>query len=55
MTQWMTIDEAAAYLRVGKTTMYKLLADGEIKPFKIGRKNLFRPEDLDRFLLEQAA
>lgn len=34
----VTVEEAAAVLRVGRTTMYRLLRQGEIAHVKIGKK-----------------
>lgn len=34
----MTVQEAAQTLRVGRTTMYRLIKQGDIKCLKIGRK-----------------
>ena len=34
----VTVEEAAAVLRVGRTTMYRLLSQGTIRHLKIGRK-----------------
>ncbi len=31
-----TLDELAAYLKVGKRTLYRLAAHGEIPAFKVG-------------------
>jgi excisionase family DNA binding protein len=32
-----TLDELAAYLKVGKRTLYRLASHGEIPAFKVGR------------------
>jgi len=42
--------EAATYLRLGVSTIDKLLALRKIKPVRIGRRVLFQQEDLDRFI-----
>ena len=34
----MTVEELMEMLQIGKSTAYQLLASGEIRSFKIGRK-----------------
>ncbi|HEY6798595.1 MAG TPA: excisionase family DNA-binding protein [Kineosporiaceae bacterium] len=36
----LTVPEARARLRVGNTTMFRLLGDGSIRSIKIGRRRL---------------
>jgi len=49
----LTRKETARYLRLGISTVDKMLAQKTIKPVRLGRRVLFRKEDLDRFI-EQA-
>lgn len=42
----LTADEAAAYLRVSRKTIYRLVAKGEFPGQKVGRSWRFRREDL---------
>jgi excisionase family DNA binding protein len=50
-SQWMELAEACKYIKVGKTTMMKRLADGEFPTaVKKGRKWMFRIQDLNRYL-----
>lgn len=47
----LTTREACAYLRVGRTTLRQYIADGLIRPLRLGPKNLrFDPRDLDSVL-----
>lgn len=46
----LTVMEAAKVLRVGRSTMYKLVGNGEIKCVKIGRKLLIPKKCLQSFL-----
>ncbi|HEV3166812.1 MAG TPA: helix-turn-helix domain-containing protein [Isosphaeraceae bacterium] len=47
----MTVAEATAYLKVGRTTLYRLMKDGVLPSFQIeGGHRRFRQEDLDRVL-----
>ena len=43
----MTPRMAASYLGIGKTTLYRYIAGGQIKTLKLSRKTLIRKEDLD--------
>lgn len=52
---FLAIDEAREVLRVGRSKFYELVADGEIKLTKIGRKSLVRQADLDAFVAGLAA
>lgn len=51
---YYTITEACAYLRVSKSTLYDLMADGRLPFFRIKgtRKRRFKRTDLDA-LIEQ--
>jgi excisionase family DNA binding protein len=46
----LTYDQAAGYLAVGRTTMYDLVARGELPAVKIGRCTRLRPEDLEDYI-----
>lgn len=54
-TTFLTIDEARAVLRLGRSKFYELVAEGGIKLTKIGRKSLVRQSDLDSFIANLAA
>ena len=51
----LTIDELAAYLKIPKSTLYKLVREGKIPSQKIGRHWRFRKEAIDRWLEETRA
>ena len=51
----LTIEELAAYLRVPKSTLYKLAREGKVPSQKIGRHWRFRREAIDRWLEETRA
>ncbi|HCL6287715.1 TPA: helix-turn-helix domain-containing protein [Escherichia coli] len=42
-----TLDELATYLKVGKRTLYRLAAHGEIPAFKVGGTWRFRQSEID--------
>jgi len=46
----MTIGETAAYLRISKSSLYKLAQEGRIPCQKVGRHWRFRREAIDRWL-----
>lgn len=47
-----TIDELAAYLKISKSTLYKLAQEGKLPGQKIGRHWRFRKEAIDEWLDE---
>ncbi len=50
-SELLTTAEACAYLRIGRTTLRQLIADGWIHPVRLGPKLLrFDPADLDGVL-----
>lgn len=48
-----TLDELAAYLKVGKRTLYRLASHGEIPAFKVGGTWRFRQSEIDRWINDQ--
>ncbi|TIL92070.1 MAG: helix-turn-helix domain-containing protein [Mesorhizobium sp.] len=46
----LTIDETADYLRICRSTVYKLFREGQLKPAKVGGRTLVRRVDADEFL-----
>jgi len=46
----MTIEELSAYLKVPKSTLYKLVREGRVPSQKVGRHWRFRKEAIDRWL-----
>lgn len=47
----LNIDEAAKYIKAkGRSTMYKLTSSGELAYCKVGKSNVFRISDLDKYL-----
>lgn len=44
------ITDAAAVLGIGRTTLYQLIASGEIQVIKIGRRTLIAQEELERYV-----
>lgn len=49
-----TLDEVANYLKVGKRTIYRLVAEKKIPAFKVGGAWRFTRADIDQWIREQA-
>ncbi len=52
-TEIFTLDEVAAYLKVGKRTVYRLTAAKRIPAFKVGGTWRFRRREIDRWIERQ--
>jgi len=50
MTNWLTLEEAAKYLKMGKSTLYDLARKGNIPAHKMGREWRFDAAELDEWL-----
>lgn len=48
--EWLTIEETAKYLQMGKTALYELARDGKIPTNRVGGKWLFNRTDLDNWV-----
>jgi excisionase family DNA binding protein len=46
----MTVDEVASYLRIPKSSLYKLAQEGKIPSQKVGRHWRFHREAIDEWL-----
>lgn len=46
----VTIDRAGEISGLGRTTIYKLIKEGHLKPKKVGRRTLILVEDLQSFI-----
>jgi excisionase family DNA binding protein len=55
MTKVLTVNELAGYLRVHRSTIYRLLKKGQLPGFKIGSDWRFNVEVIDRWRLSQGA
>ena len=54
-TQLLTVDEARAELRVGRTLFYDLVRRGYIRLIKIGRCSRTKTEDVTKLIADIAA
>lgn len=48
--EWLTTDELARWLGIGRTMAYQLLATGEMPSYKIGRVRRIRRQDVETWL-----
>ncbi len=48
----LTIEELAEYLKISKSTLYKLAQEGRIPGQKVGKHWRFRKDAIDRWLEE---
>lgn len=51
----MTIEDLAVYLKLSKSTLYKLCAEGKVPGQKIGRHWRFHRQVIDRWLGDDRA
>ena len=51
--QVMTIDELATYLKVAKSTLYKLAQEGKVPGQKVGKHWRFSRQAIDEWLRSQ--
>jgi len=49
----LTIEELSVYLKISKSTLYKLVREDKIPSHKVGRHWRFRKETIDRWLDEK--
>ena len=49
----LTIEELSAYLKIPKSTLYKLVREGKIPAQKVGRHLRFLRESIDEWLRRQ--
>lgn len=47
--EFASVDQAAGFLKYKKSTIYKLVNQGKLAAFKVGKMLQFRYEDLDRY------
>ena len=47
---WLNSNEATQYLRVTNGALRLMIYRGILKPYKLGRRNRFKKDDLDRLI-----
>ena len=50
MTRLLTLDEAAMALRVSVRTVQRLIASGQVRPVRIGRRTLVTETEVETYL-----
>jgi excisionase family DNA binding protein len=51
--RWLTVPEAAEYVRVGRATLYEMVARGQVVHYRVGPKGglvRFKASELDVYL-----
>jgi excisionase family DNA binding protein len=51
--EWFTLAELGDWLKVSRTTAYRLIRDGHIPAYRIGRITRIRRRDVERWLEEE--
>ena len=51
LNEWLTSDEAAAYLKLSTPSLRNLVSNGVIPQYKLGNRSRFRLDDLRNLLL----
>ncbi len=51
----LSIKDIQSALKLGRTKVCELIADGDIESMKIGRRRLSTPDAIDRFIARMAA
>ena len=51
----LNADEVSAWLKIPKSTLYKLCSEGQIPAGKVGRHWRFHRETLEKWFLDQAS
>ncbi len=46
----LRVNDAAAFLAIGRRTVYTLVAAGELPAVRVGERMRFRPEELEAYL-----
>ena len=52
MINWLTLEEAAEYLKMGRSTLYKMAQAGRAPAHKVGRTWRFDAAELDKWVKE---
>jgi excisionase family DNA binding protein len=53
MEELLTVEEVASYLRVSRSTVYRLVIRKELLAYKIAHKWMFDRDDLKTFIAHQ--
>jgi excisionase family DNA binding protein len=46
----MTVKEVLDHLKIGRTKLYELVGSGNLRTVKIGKRTLFDPDDVKKFI-----
>ena len=48
--KWLTVEEICAHLSLSKDTVYKWIKEKQMPASKVGRKWMFKKEDVDHWV-----
>ena len=51
--KWVTIDELAGYLKMGRTKLYRMAQEGEMPASKVGNQWRFERHEIDEWMRRQ--
>jgi excisionase family DNA binding protein len=49
----LSVEEAAESLRLGRTKLFELMADGQLRSIKVGRRRLVPVSALEQFIAQR--
>ncbi len=50
MDRWLKEPEVLSLLGIGRTTLYRLVKNGKIEKYKLGRLNRYSMEEIEKFM-----
>ena len=50
MATWLTLEEAAKHLKIGKSTIYRLAREGDLPAHRMGRLWKFKKDEVDEWV-----
>jgi excisionase family DNA binding protein len=48
--RWLTLDECADYLKIGRTKLYQMAREGALPAIKLGNQWRFDRDEIDAFM-----
>lgn len=54
MQDYLTQVQVMEMLKISKATLYRWMQNGQLKAYKLGRKNFFKPEDIAKMIVPRA-
>jgi excisionase family DNA binding protein len=51
--EWLTTEEAAAFLKIGVATLRNMTSNGHVPYYKLGRRNRYLKSELHKMMLSE--